>query len=143
MILSERDRFKSNYRGPIPNDFLEDFTTYRSIKRTVNSYIKNPHKDKVHSIFNKLVILRRSWDDSFLFPEIINNIGEGDLYKTCFLKYIITELFSCELDIEEMDETWEEDVLCLIDEKKIRRITVSEDEVHCYLHALTKSQYQL
>jgi len=121
----ERERFRKKYIGAVLDEFDEDFFLFRSLKRTINSYMKTPDKAKIHSIINKIVILRRVFKNRFLYEELIKIVQE-DIYKSCFIKYILNEVFSTNHEIEEFDECWEENILELYDEKKIFKQTKAE-----------------
>jgi hypothetical protein len=117
---AEKKRFRGFYIGAVVSEFDDDFFLFRSLKRTINSYIKVPDKSKIHSICNKIVILRRVFDEDFLYEEIFKIVSE-DIYKINFMKYIMNEVFCTRYKISEFDPQWEDAILELFAENKIQK----------------------
>jgi hypothetical protein len=114
------DKFLMNYRSMVADDFEEDYMMFRSIKRTTNSYIKRPNTDKLHSIYNRIVVLRRSFHESFLFEQIIRN-NDSDDGKN-LIGYFISESFDINgfYDEDKIDDLWIIQISDLLDNTKIK-----------------------
>ena len=114
------DKFLMNYRGIVADDFEEDYLMFRSIKRTINSYIKRPNTDKLHSIYNRIVVLRRSFHEAFLFEEIVGNNDTVDGKN--LIGYFISESFNINAEYDEanIDDLWIINISDLLDNTKIK-----------------------
>ena len=114
------EKFITNYRGIVADDFDEDYQMFRSIKRTTNSYIKRPNTDKLHSIYNRIVVLRRSFHESFLFEQIVGN-NDSDDGKN-LIGYFISESFDIDgfYDEDKIDDLWIIQISDLLDNTKIK-----------------------
>ena len=118
--MNMEDKFLVNYRGIVADDFGEDYQMFRSIKRTTNSYIKRPNTDKLHSLYNKIVVLRRSFHESFLFEYIVKN-NDTDEAKN-LISFFISESFQSkeEYDDGKLDDLWLIQISDLLDNTKIQ-----------------------
>ena len=93
---------------------------FRSIKRTTNSYIKRPSTDKLHSIYNRIVVLRRSFHEVFLFEQIVRNNDTVDAKN--LISYFMTESFNSKevYDEDKIDDLWVIQISDLLDNTKIK-----------------------
>ena len=114
------NKFLMNYRGIVADDFEEDYLLFRSIKRTTNSYIKRPNTDKLHSIYNRIVILSRSFHKVFLFEQIVANNDSLDAKN--LISYFMAESFNSKEGYEEdkIDDLWIIQISDLLDNTKIK-----------------------
>ena len=114
------NKFLVNYRGMVADDFEEDYLMFRSIKRTTNSYIKRPNTDKLHSIYNRIVVLRRSFHEVFLFEQIVRN--NDTVNAKNLISYFMAESFNSKEEYEEdkIDDLWIIQISDLLDNTKIK-----------------------
>ena len=114
-----KEKFINNYRGIVADDFEEDYLLFRSIKRTTNSYIKRPSTDKLHSIYNKIAVLRRLFHESFLFEQIAGN--NDSIAAKNLISYFMSESFGSVVDYieDEIDDLWSIQISDLLDNTKI------------------------
>lgn len=114
------ERFRKNYKGLVRDDFEEDFVLFKSIKRTTNSFMKNPNTDKLHSIYNKIFVLKRLFHESFLFGSLVENNDNKDAKN--LIAFILSEVFDGDVEYEEssLDELWTIHVSDLLENTKIK-----------------------
>lgn len=112
--------FRNNYRSVIKDDFEDDFIMFKSVKRTINSYIKNPNTDKLHSIYNRIFILRRVFHEQFLYEQLMSN-NDNDNSKN-LMCYFIAESFGHDMNCNEdaIDDLWTIQISDLLENTKIR-----------------------
>ena len=65
--------FRKNYIGMIDDEFKEDYTAYKTIKRTINSFVKSPSVEKVRSIYNKILLSTRFFGKDLIYDSVIND----------------------------------------------------------------------
>lgn len=111
--------FLENYRHIVQDDFEEDYKMFRSVKRTVNSYIKNPNVDKLHSIFNRIYILRRLFFENFLYEQLRNHMDTPSAKNLTV--YFINEAFKKDLEVDEeiIEDLWAIQIQDLLENYKI------------------------
>lgn len=114
------DLFRTNYRSILVDDFDDDFNMFKSVKRTINSYIKNPNTEKLHSIYNRIVILQRLFHKDFLFGQLVEN-NDNEIGKN-LMKYYNVEAFGVNMKFEEemIEDLWGIQMVDLLENTKIR-----------------------
>jgi hypothetical protein len=111
MIVEKKEHYihlQKYYRGYFLEEFKEDYISFRSVIRIINSYFKNPSFNKTHAIYNKLVLLHRVFDKKFINTELINKCD--DKIKQSFLKYFLNEIFHNRYNVDFFEEDWEKDI---------------------------------
>lgn len=113
-------KLKKFYKGYFLTEFKEDYYHYRTVIRLINSYVKNPHKNKTHDIYNRIVILHRVFDKGFINNELLE-ICDNE-YKKSYLKFLLNELFKSKYKIENSKDYWKKDIDILINSGSIRKM---------------------
>jgi len=114
----EKEKFEKLYKYPDLEEFDEDYSNFKVISRLLISYYRAPDKKKIHSIYNKVVILRRVFPKTFIECEIIKIAP--NMYTRNLIIFILNELFgtSCNIDIQ--DDCWMEDLDELMEEHLVK-----------------------
>lgn len=97
--------FKQYYRGMIETEFKEDFFLVKTIRRTLNSFIKKPKIEKLHAIYNKIYITRNLFDYEFLYDELTTKMDTNQ--ANWLMSSIIAEFFDINYPRHEMPAEWE------------------------------------
>lgn len=111
--------FLENYRNIVLDDFDEDFKMFRSVKRTVNSYIKNPNVDKLHSIYNRIFILKRLFFEDFLYEKLRDHMDS--IFAKNLIIYFVNEAFNKKINVNEeiIEDLWAIQIQDLLENYKI------------------------
>ena len=101
------DNFKQYYIGS-EFEFREDEILLKSLKRQITSYLKESTQERFHSIWNKIFILRKSFDKEKFYDIILSEMDTEDRKK--FMQFILEEGFRIEnsdININENPKLWE------------------------------------
>lgn len=116
-----RNDFRKHYKNFIEDDFEEDFALFNTLKRTVKSYLKSPTVEKLHTIYNRIYLLKRLFCEVFIYDQLINHM---DTYgEKQFIKYFIHEAFDYahpNLVLDDADELWKIQLADLLENTKIK-----------------------
>ena len=116
-----REDFRKHYKNFILDDFEEDFALFNTLKRTVKSYLKSPTVEKLHTIYNRLFLLRRLFCETFVYEQLINHMDKYD--EKQFIMYFINTSFEFEfhnLSDDKVDELWKIQLADLLENVKIK-----------------------
>jgi hypothetical protein len=111
-------RFQRLYKNVAMADFDDDYASYKIIRRLLLSYYKNPSKGKIHAIYNKLVVLRRVFPETFIYHEIMKIAP--NMYTRNLVAFIINEMFMTTTRIDILDDCWVDHVEELVKDKLIK-----------------------
>ena len=98
--------FKEFYKGPTYT-INEDEELYKTLKRQISSYLNESTFERLHSIFNKIYLLRKCFPKDVFYDILLKEMNTEQ--KRVFTLYILSEGFAVPKNDErgEKEEIWE------------------------------------